>query len=414
MRLKRVLMAFLVVGLVLSMIGQSYAEDNVRAISTDDSARGVYEEIVPRLELLSGVLSQTSWIDRRGPQGKGNEYFRELKEFFSDYKNHRAVKIAEDLTQKGFTYDAPPHFVLRLGPLPKLKAVNGYGDYLIDRAHGKDNLEEFRLALVDLAQKSNFKQFFNEHRQELEGHLNQTVEDFDSKKVIRWLRKFFGWSGDEFHVVLAPAMFPGGGYAATINKDNGESIIYQVVRERGRSNKEPEFQTGSKLERLTLHEWGHSFVNPSLEKYSDIMEKLNLKKFYKPVAEEMKNQAYGSVEFFFNEQVLRAVTCLAGKDLYGKEIYEKLVKYHKRKGFYLTEFTIKQLEYYRNNRDKYKTFREFVPYLFREYNRNQERLLGESKELGVSGFINWQLIVLVLLIVVISTSIYFNDENRCV
>ncbi len=63
-------------------------------------------------------------MDRRGPKGIGNEYFRELKNFFANYKEHQAFKLAEELTQKGFSYDAPPNFILSLGPLPNLEPIN--------------------------------------------------------------------------------------------------------------------------------------------------------------------------------------------------------------------------------------------------------------------------------------------------
>lgn len=77
----------------------------------------------PEMELLGGVLSQTSWIKNHGPAGFGNEYFRALQTFFAPYKNHEAVRIAEALTKSGFTYDAPPGFVCHLGPLPELELI---------------------------------------------------------------------------------------------------------------------------------------------------------------------------------------------------------------------------------------------------------------------------------------------------
>ena len=58
------------------------------------------------------------------------------------------------------------------------------------------------------------------------------------------------------------------------------------------------------LEQLSLHEWGHSFVNPALEK--DSRQVRTLDKLFIPVKERMAQMAYPHVEIFFNEQVLRA------------------------------------------------------------------------------------------------------------
>ncbi|MGB4251315.1 MAG: hypothetical protein WBK16_11530, partial [Limnochordia bacterium] len=111
-------------------------------------------KILPEMELLAGVLTQTTWMERRGPRGPGNEYYRALKEFFAEYQDHEAVSIARRLTERGFTYDAPPAFICHLGPLPELPLLVEYNDYLVERAGGRDVLEEFRLALVDLAEQS--------------------------------------------------------------------------------------------------------------------------------------------------------------------------------------------------------------------------------------------------------------------
>lgn len=376
------------------------ADEVYEPVKLTDTPQNVYVEILPRVELLSGVLSQTSWIKRRGPQGRGNNYYRELKSFFDQYKEHEAVKIAQNLTNKGFTYDAPPNYILSLGPLPELELENEYSDYLLRRAGDKQVLEDFRIALIDLAHQANFKSFFKDKRNKLLKDIDSTINYFDAKKVIDWERKFFGWSGDEFHLVFAPAMFPGGGYGATIAKGNGRKIVYQVIRENGSSITEPEFPTGTSLELLALHEWGHSFINPSVAKYNTLIDVLNLSDFYKPVKKIMRKQAYGSVETFFNEQLLRAVTILAVGDLYDEQLYNKRLTYNIEKGFYLTEFTIEQLKYYRNHRDEYKTFDEFIPYLFMKYNENQQDLLKVVK------YNNWVLKEGILLFAIIIFLVY--------
>ncbi|NLY91894.1 MAG: hypothetical protein GX081_09885 [Firmicutes bacterium] len=58
------------------------AGEDYEPIIIKDASGQVYLEIRPEIELLAGVLSQTSWIERRGPFGAGNQYYRELKAFF--------------------------------------------------------------------------------------------------------------------------------------------------------------------------------------------------------------------------------------------------------------------------------------------------------------------------------------------
>ncbi len=316
----------------------------------------------PQMELLAGVLSQTSWIEERGPSGLGNEYFRALQAFFASHKDHEAIVLAQQLTKKGFTYDAPPAFICHLGPLPDLELAYEYSDYLVRRAGGRDTLEAFRLALVDLATQSEFLSFYATWEPYLRESLAPCLHGFRREHAENWLSDFFGWAPAELHLIMVPSMFPGGGYGASVTDQDGNVIAFQIIRENGCSQGLPEFPTGVSLENLTVHELGHAFVNPSLEAYPARAKQL--KALLWPVRDAMGEQAYRSMTTFLNEQVIRAMEVLAARDIFSAEVEAMIIETHESRNFYLTRFVVKQLEYYQANRDPYPTFVEFVPYLY--------------------------------------------------
>lgn len=326
-------------------------------------------EISPEIELLAGVLSQTTWIEGHGPIGCGNEYFQALQTFFEEYRHHPAVTLAQNLTKKGFTYDAPPAFICHLGSLPDLELVYEYSDYLVGRAGGRGKLEEFRLALADLAKESNFSTFFESWMPYLESSLDTSREGFRRELLETWLEGFFGWSPAEFHLIVTPSMFPGGGYGASVRDAQGGLMAFQIIRENGRSQTLPEFPSGVSLENLTIHELGHSFVNPSLEAYPARAQKL--RPLLWPVRKVMQEQAYSSVTTFLNEQVLRAVEVVSARDLFTPEIEATIIAGHENRGFYLTSFVVELFEHYQANRSLYPTFRDFVPYLYDQLDQYQ-------------------------------------------
>lgn len=315
--------------------------------------------ISPELELLAGVLTQTTWMDTAGPQGEGNEYYRALRDFFAPYQAHQAVAIAQELTDLGFTFDAPIAFFSHLGPLPELELKYEYSDYVVRRARDRSRLETFRAALKDLAAESDFLQFYHSWEPQYSHWVSAAA--MDGEMVVAWLEGFFGKEASEFHLLLAPAMFPAGGYGAVIDLPDGNMISFQVIREYGKSSGSPEFPAGRDLEHLSLHEWGHSFVNPALEAHSDTVAGLGA--LYRPVSGAMKAQAYTNVHTFMNELVLRAVTTIAAEELYGQEVYETYLAYEKSKSFYFVEDVIGILREYQENRDRYPVFDDFVPVL---------------------------------------------------
>lgn len=352
--------------------------------------------ISPEMELLAGVLAQTSWTRERGPTGQGNEYYRALKEFMSSYRDHRAVEIAQTLTSRGFVFDAPIGFICHCGSLPDLNLEHEYSQYLINRAGGREILEEFRSALRDLARESRFLEFLKSWEDEFEQYVADATRDFRLEEMVTWLEGFFGWEAQEFHVILAPSMFPGGGYGATVTSRDGKLIAYEVVRAEGKSEGAPDLPSGKSLEKLTLHELGHSFVNPTMEKYSVSVD--GLRELFHPVAKQMREMAYPNVQVFMNEQVLRAVTSLAARDLYGEAEYKAEIESHKGRGFYLTEVVAAELEVYRAARDKYADFEDFVPRLLADLRQYQaqdsqswiERMLG-----GVATWVNKEALLVV-------------------
>ncbi len=316
-------------------------------------------KVSPEMELLAGVLTQTSWMENRGPRGEGNEYFRALRDFFAPYNSHEAMMLAQEFTDSGFVYDAPVAFICHLGSLPELELRYEYSDYIVQRAKGRDRLERFRWALKDLADESNFLEFYKSWQPRFTEWL--AASSMDGDKIVTWLEAFFGQQASEFHLLLAPAMFPGGGYGAIITDENEELISFQIIREKGESKAAPEFPTDKELEYLSLHEWGHSFVNPALEAHEDVVGRLQ--RFYNPVAKAMNRQAYSNVHTFMNEQVLRAITTLAAEELYSAAAYEHYLEFERSMSFYLTDEIIAILRDYQANRDQYPTFDDFVPVL---------------------------------------------------
>lgn len=363
---------FLAISILLLSSACSIDSNTTSYVKKESKDVGI--EILPKMELLAGVLSQSIWMDKRGPEGDGNIYYQELKSFFDDYKDHEAMQIATELTKRGFTYDAPIQFMINLSELPELEKQNEYSEYLINRAGDEKILEDFRLALIDLEKESNFKEeFYDLHKEDYERYIDNFSKEVDTEEILAWMENFYGYLENEHKIVLAPAMFPSGGYGPTVEKEDGGKIVYAIIRESGKGAGEPEFSfnytDGINLRYLILHEWGHSYVNPVVFEQEEYIESNNLSRILEPFTKGEVNITY--LEGFLNEQILRGITGYSVKEIYDEEEYRKLLEFENKSGYYLTEYTVELIEYYQDNRDKYPTFDDFIPYLLQKYSEYQ-------------------------------------------
>ena len=308
-------------------------------------------EVNPNIELLSVVLSMTTWMNDR--EQEDYLYGEEIKLYFSKFKNHRAVTIAQELTDNYFIYDAPPALMLHLGPPPDLKIMIPYGEYLETRAGGKEILNEFVSALRDFAKETDFMSFYNEHKKFYESIIKKTERNLDDREIVKNLEDFFGEKQKEYTVILAPYLFPGN-YSVRIPMEEG-SHCYAVLGIFKVMNKKPVFPSEDLLLYLCYHEFAHSFVNPITDKHIKEVEKLEY--LYTPVAERINNMRWPEL---FNETVVSAFATLQCYHEYGKDVALGQLQYAKKVGAYFIDDVFCFLMEYENNRDIYPTYESYL------------------------------------------------------
>lgn len=341
-------------------------------------------EIDPRLELLTAVQLWTTWA-RPGQFGdigeRATPYMTKLKKFMKRFQKSDAVRISEFLLNSGFSFDAPPNLILSTrNGLAFDPPAEGYSSYLVERGQGETNLDDFLEALRKLAAKSRFDKFFEAHRGYYRQMTDRQAAFMKAERNSQWLHGWFGGSRERrFHCIFSPAMMPGGVYGATIvRREQGTDVthIYQIIRDAERC-------APAYLNSLTLHEFGHSFVNPAI---GDQVEKLRaatrrtLGKIFEPVRSRMEKMAYPELETFLNEAVVRAATIRALFSLgdIDEAGVEKKLQAEADRGFYCIDAVYLLLVEYESNRDKWPDFISYGPELLERLAANTDQLIPDS------------------------------------
>ena len=328
--------------------------------------------IDPRMELLTAVqlLANYPMINRDLP------YSQEVINHFEAFSTHEAVLITNRLLQNhGFSFDAPVAFMLHLSQLPELKEKIKFSDYVAGRSGRGDNLKQYRKALQQFAEISNFETFWNSkipfYNQILDltiVGMNDFVEDFN---LVAVLENYLNETKEKgYSIIIAPSFR--GGYAK-LPEANSRNV-YAILGANNMKDDTP-YMVAPNMILLALHEFGHTFVNPLTSKHLDRVNSFS--ELFEPIKEQMTRMAYPEWELCVNEHIIRAI-CIRlirlhletelSKLLLDFQIETQASKFflenELNQGFVYIEPLIEKLKEFEYQRDKYNiTFTEFFPQL---------------------------------------------------
>jgi len=329
----------------------------------------------PRLELLAVVQLLSGYGERFGLITRYDfPYKRAVIEHFSAYKNHRAVRLFAEMSKGGFSFDAPPAAMLYLSDPPDLNTQLPFTDYLKTRAGGQRQMNRFVTLLRDFSDQTRFVAFLKTHQETYQQIVADARMKMEGVDYIKILENYYGMKHHSYNIILVPLFV--GGFGHRVERADGTCDIYNICGPMTIENDLPVFGTADSFRGLAWHEFGHSFVVPTMDRLrSSLAEYSSL---YDPISDRMKKQAYGTWETCVNEHLVRAVTTRLAYREMGKEAGEKALLHEKRKGFFYVEALCQRLEQYERARDKYRTFADFSPELINVFKKLAEMNLGDE------------------------------------
>ena len=308
----------------------------------------------PKMELLSTIqlLAKYQFINRK------IDYSNEISSHFADFSKYEAVTLTDELLNNhGFAYDAPVNLMLYLSQIPELKQQSNYSDYLIKRAGGKKNLENYRVAISDFSKEANFKEFWDSQKEFYQQIIDLTVQEVGNQDLVKVIEDYFNETQNSYNIILSPSFH--GGYGPRMPAENGKYDIYSCMTTTNEKNGIP-YVNLEYLKYYVWHEFGHSFVNPLTEKY--LKKIASSKKLFEPISQTMDKMAYGTWNHCVNEHIIRAINVRLYEQNIGEKEAKRLLNSELSQKFIYIEPIIEKLKEFEFQRDnKNITFSDFYP-----------------------------------------------------
>lgn len=326
-----------------------------------DEDRRLEFSVDPRIELLAAVQMLSGYNDRFGLLTRFDfEYKEAMRAHFQPFSNHPVVQLFDTMSTQGFSFDAPPTVMLHLSPPPELEVQAELPAELIARAGGAERLDTFLERLRDFSRESEFTNFFASRAPEIAEMERRTEALAEGADYIGTLENYYGMRQHGYHFVLAP-LFHQGGYGPKVERADGSYDLYNITGPVGVVDGYPTFGSAENLRHVALHEFGHSFVNPTTERFRD--EVARYEALYEPLREKMTAMAYPHWEVSVNEHIIRAVTTRMAYIREGVEEGVRLMELESSRGFIYVPALAAKLEAYEAQRDRYPDFASFYPEL---------------------------------------------------
>ncbi|MDV7695878.1 DUF4932 domain-containing protein [Chryseobacterium soli] len=217
--------------------------------------------------------------------------------------------------------------------------------------------------------------FFKENSDFYKGGMaeykRQIPADFTSA-----MEKFYGESFNKYVVLISPMMMwpiddnEGRGIGTDVEHKSGNKSIYEIASPFMRVQKPGQFGYDNQFQArfLTIHEFGHSFVNKEVYKYKDqlgkfkdLFEKSNLKEVM------TKKSGIADYQTCVVEHLVRLGEIQTAKIQHDDERARKLEDYHLKNYFIFLPQLEEKIKEYNIHRAQYKTFGDFVPELIKVF-----------------------------------------------
>lgn len=292
---------------------------------------------------------------------------------FEIFRDHQAVEMVQFIA-KNHGIDALPQLILHFSELPDFEPIhpfdsNSSTESLVNQYD--DSLwvsETFVVAFKDFYRIANVEGFITKHQAIYHKTLSDVHRHLPSGDLIKAMESFYGIGHKSYVLIPTPTLFPTWGFGGRVQSNCSLHVFNTfgaqrfIRRSKGRSI--IDFDSKENIQNISVHEFGHSFVNPIAEKPENREAIESFSHLFEPIREHMSRQGYNNWWICVVEHLVRLGEIRIAESL-GDTKNAKWLRNNytnKRNFIYLPHLENKIIEY-ENNQDKYQRFEDFFPEL---------------------------------------------------
>ena len=297
---------------------------------------------------------------------------------FQKYKDHEAVKNLSTLIKRT-GIDGPVGLMLHYSELPHISlryeldenTLESFSD-AGEAIDGQRVINEFIEAITGFFIIANVEAFLVKHETYYQKAIEDVKKNLPPSDFISSLEMYYGKRNKTYILNPSPVLFPGFGFGKRIVTDNGLVVFntfgpFQPAM-RNNSGMYYQFDNADKIRDLSVHEFGHSFVNPITEmpENRELIEQYA--HLFEPLKAHMAKQGYRNWWICVTEHLVRLGEIRIALAMQDLATADKLRHdYTEQRHFVYLPYLEAKITEYENNRDGYPAFSDFFPILMKAF-----------------------------------------------
>lgn len=283
---------------------------------------------------------------------------------FKHYLRSENLAIIKDYLDRDF-YLHYSNFVLSLDNFPNAVLKS---DMDISHFKGKDDAEKLVKAFNDFYNEIRFDNFFKRYEPYYKEMMVEVLQNLPKENFITEMENYFGKSVAHYNLYPSLTLSFSSGFA--VGGKNSIGNIFASFNKPEEINNLAKLNLGYhnslSLRTICIHEFGHSFVNPAVDKVDE--NTINATVYlFEPIKNKMSEQGYNQWKICLYEHFNRANEVIIAKhlgdDLKANEILNDNID--NRSFIYLPQI-IKKLEFWYVNEFFDKTYTQKVSEIIAE------------------------------------------------
>ncbi len=291
----------------------------------------------------------------------GYDIYKKFGHFAQSEHLNKAFGVADHLW-----LDYLSAFLLQLADVPNAKITDSLDvGYYINFSKEKNKEEALRNARIFLdglnafSEEINLDLYMKTSNPFYERAKEEVFINVSNKGFVETMEKFYKHAFSSYHLVPSLTIPKGMGFGIKI-KDNIYSVFGAVDFQdfENESNLNMGFTHKEKLNELTIHEFGHSFINPIVAKQPEALFQAS-EHLFPTLKQAMNDQGYNTWRVCLYEHFVRAGEIFIAEKISNPESAERLkIEYITKRNFKYIPVILDEL--YRYDRGEYEKYDDVV------------------------------------------------------